>query len=140
MKEAAYKVYYRKQPVTFYAPRAFVALVTEVHEQWISGAVSYGNSVWLTRSGIEDDYLLTIAIDHSDHGVFEGVETAWSDFSGREDVYTVTNKAGNSLRILKDEFGIPYFESGSGFHQLPVSLSHDGKRLACSWLRSDKGD
>ncbi len=134
MKEAAYKLMFRREAAYRFAPKSFFTRLNSTEVKNLEGVVIYGASRILTQTQISGDYLHTIALAEEDRLLFGnlGVRLAYRNRDERD--YQLQVNKSDRLLILKDEHGVPKLPYPDSF----VSISHDGDKIAYVWIRGYK--
>ncbi|KQB41400.1 4'-phosphopantetheinyl transferase superfamily protein [Flavobacterium aquidurense] len=107
MKEAAYKIYNRETKIREYIPKKLVCTIASITDDYSTGQVICGETIYHTKTTITPNSLHTIAV------------TFVEDLNN---VIEIEKKD-----ILKDEDGIPYLSSSSLHNTKDVSISHHGR-------------
>lgn len=135
MKEATYKVVFRKETSYRYAPKSLSTSIHEISENRIEGRVKYNNADFYTESWIAENYIHTIALPSERKALFDQVKILVASRKRNQSDYKLVISDTEVLEIVKDELGIPRFKGIWQRQDSCVSISHDNDRIAYAWLR-----
>lgn len=107
MKEAAYKIYNRQTKIREFIPQKLTCTLLSITDDYSTGQVKCGETIYHTKTTITPDSLHTIAVSFLDH---------------LKQVIEIEKK-----NIIKDENGIPYFSNSFSDKLQDVSISHHGR-------------
>lgn len=107
MKEAAYKIWNRRNRIRKYMPKQLVCSLIKLSSHYTWGKVTCGESIFYTVTMISPDLIHSIAVD--DLTTFSQV------------------KEIEKAKILKEPDGIPYLLVPDRKEPLAVSVSHHGR-------------
>ncbi|OYU79032.1 MAG: hypothetical protein CFE23_15920 [Flavobacterium sp. BFFFF1] len=124
MKESAYKIWHRDYRRRCYNPKYFECKLHEVTATSCTGTVSFGDSKCDSLTTIDSDFILSICSTKDMALTALHVKQTGSKRN-------VDERNG----ILRDNTGIPYFESPELAGEL-VSITHHGR--FCSYLSTVK--
>ncbi|MEN2398725.1 4'-phosphopantetheinyl transferase superfamily protein [Flavobacterium sp. MC2016-06] len=105
MKEASYKIYNRQTKIRAYIPKKLNCKIVSQNDNYTLGKVLCMNSVFYTKSIFTESTIHTIAV---------------TNLNDLESVIEI-----KKYNIIKDEFGIPYFNNEQN-HLEEVSISNHG--------------
>lgn len=105
MKEAAYKIYSRKNKVRTYIPHKLECIVINWKDNGCTGKVFCNNEIYFTKTVFEDYIIHTVAVYNKNQ---------------LKNVHEV-----NDCIIIKDNFGLPYINTENIIK--PVSIAHHGR-------------
>lgn len=106
MKESAYKIYNRQTKIRAFIPKQLVCVVDFSDVAKASGKVICNDNVYFTTNILSSEHIHTIAVDNLDN---------------LDNIAEVEN-----LKIVKDQYGIPYLQLASKKFQ-EISISHHGR-------------
>jgi phosphopantetheinyl transferase (holo-ACP synthase) len=106
MKEAAYKIYNRQTKIRAYIPKKLNCQIVSQNDNYILGKVLCMNSIFYTKSIFTESTIHTIAV---------------TNLNDLESVIEIKKE-----NIIKDEFGIPYFNNEQNRLE-EISISNHGE-------------
>lgn len=138
MKEACYKIHFRKNLIRSYQPEKIACSNLLIEEHTSSGEIHYAGQRYFSRSLLTTDFIHTSAVVQ--YSMFSSLHVVIGDNNNQVDHNTLFDNCRQLInenflleyRVVKNCHNIPdLLNVGTGM-KLPLSISHHGRFL--SWI------
>ena len=137
MKESAYKLYVQHFEKRFFAPKKFECEILKESESIFYGAVFCSDFQCFTKTFVDSEFVYSIAEKDANNTTLSDdfllkntTVKAQHSIVNQRAIAHFANHSGTpieEIRILKNEFGVPFFYIEKQNLKVPVSTTHHGK-------------
>lgn len=136
MKEASYKIQFRRRHLRSFQPKKFICSSILIHGNSAEGEVSYEGRHYFSRSVLDENFVHTLSREQPD-GFNEITVLLERDFSGSYDELLKNNQLQDYC-IIKNEYNIPTLLNRITGERFWLSISHHGRFLSLVYLSANK--